>query len=96
MVAALALRGIDHIVAADFSAARRSMAAQLGAHEVVDSRDEAAFAAWRRTGGLRNLVVFEAIDVSPMITGEVDLDGVAGASAALADPDQHCKILVIP
>ncbi len=36
------------------------------------------------------------IDVSPMITGEVDLDGVAGAFAALADPDEHCKILVMP
>jgi threonine dehydrogenase-like Zn-dependent dehydrogenase len=129
---------------------------------VVDPRDEAAFAAWRRTGGVRNLVVFEAIgvpgildevlrsapmyarvvvvgvcmqpdsihpffgigkelslqfvlgydplefnatlrhiaegeiDVSPMITGEVDLDGVAGAFAALADPDEHCKVLVVP
>ena len=31
-----------------------------------------------------------------MITGEVGLDGVAGAFAALADPDQHCKILVVP
>ena len=36
------------------------------------------------------------IDVTPMITGEVDLDGVAGAFAALADPDEHCKILVHP
>lgn len=36
------------------------------------------------------------IDVAPMITGAVDLDGVAGAFAALADPEQHCKILVTP
>ena len=36
------------------------------------------------------------IDVTPMITGEVGLDGVAGAFAALADPDEHCKILVRP
>lgn len=36
------------------------------------------------------------IDVAPAITGTVALDGVPGAFAALADPDQHCKILVTP
>ncbi|MEP6623631.1 MAG: alcohol dehydrogenase, partial [Acidimicrobiia bacterium] len=36
------------------------------------------------------------IDVTPMITGEVGLDRVAGAFAALADPDAHCKVLVVP
>jgi hypothetical protein len=36
------------------------------------------------------------IDVSPMITGEVGLDGVPGAFDALANPDEHCKILVVP
>jgi threonine dehydrogenase-like Zn-dependent dehydrogenase len=162
VVAALALQGIDHIVAADLSAARRALARRLGAHEVVDPRDETAFAAWRRTGGARRAVVFEAVgvpgilgdilrsapmfsrvvvvgvcmqpdtvtpffgiskelniqfclgydpaefamtlrhlaegelDVAPLITGEVDLDGVRGAFAALADPEEHCKILVVP
>jgi threonine dehydrogenase-like Zn-dependent dehydrogenase len=36
------------------------------------------------------------LDVAPMITGEVDLDGVAGAFEALGNPDEHCKILVRP
>ena len=36
------------------------------------------------------------LDVAPMITGEVDLDGVAGAFEALADPEAHAKILVRP
>ncbi len=36
------------------------------------------------------------LNVAPMITGEVDLDGVPGAFEALGDPDQHCKILVTP
>jgi threonine dehydrogenase-like Zn-dependent dehydrogenase len=36
------------------------------------------------------------IDVSPMITGEVGLDGVPQAFADLANPEQHCKILVVP
>jgi threonine dehydrogenase-like Zn-dependent dehydrogenase len=37
-----------------------------------------------------------AIDVRPMITGEVGLDGVPEAFAALASPEEHCKILVVP
>jgi threonine dehydrogenase-like Zn-dependent dehydrogenase len=36
------------------------------------------------------------IDVSPMITGEVGLDGVGQAFDDLADPERHCKILVTP
>jgi threonine dehydrogenase-like Zn-dependent dehydrogenase len=36
------------------------------------------------------------VDVSPMITGEVDLDGVPAAFDALANPEEHCKILVVP
>jgi threonine dehydrogenase-like Zn-dependent dehydrogenase len=36
------------------------------------------------------------IDVAPLITGEVGLDGVGAAFDALSDPDQHCKILVTP
>jgi threonine dehydrogenase-like Zn-dependent dehydrogenase len=35
-------------------------------------------------------------DVSPMITGTVGLDGLPSAFEALADPRQHCKILVEP
>jgi threonine dehydrogenase-like Zn-dependent dehydrogenase len=36
------------------------------------------------------------IDVAPMITGEVGLDGVPGAFEALGNPEEHCKILVVP
>jgi threonine dehydrogenase-like Zn-dependent dehydrogenase len=36
------------------------------------------------------------IDVAPLITGEVDLDGVGAAFDDLANPDAHCKILVTP
>jgi threonine dehydrogenase-like Zn-dependent dehydrogenase len=162
VVAALALKGVDHIVASDYSPARRALAATMGAHEVVDPAVEPAFDAWGRTGKGRPLVVFEAIgvpgiidgalrsaphgtrlvvvgvcmqpdhinpffgiskelniqfvlgydpmefaatlrsiaegeiDVAPLITGRVDLDGVPGAFDALANPDEHCKILVTP
>jgi threonine dehydrogenase-like Zn-dependent dehydrogenase len=36
------------------------------------------------------------IDVGPLITGEVGLDGVSAAFDELAKPDTQCKILVLP
>jgi threonine dehydrogenase-like Zn-dependent dehydrogenase len=162
VVAVLAHRGIEPIVAADLSPARRALALAMGAHEVVDPAVEPSFDAWARAGGGRQLVVFEAIgvpgiidealrlapahsrivvvgvcmerdtvtpfygipkelsiqfsfcydpmefaeslrsiaegelNVARMITGEIDLDGVPGAFADLAHPDEHCKILVTP
>ncbi|MGH3521769.1 MAG: zinc-binding dehydrogenase [Mycobacterium sp.] len=36
------------------------------------------------------------IDVAPVITGDVGLDGVGAAFDDLADPKRHCKILVTP
>ncbi|WP_337189383.1 zinc-binding dehydrogenase [Phenylobacterium sp.] len=36
------------------------------------------------------------IDVAGLVTGEVNLDGVAGAFEALGDPEAHVKILVRP
>ncbi len=36
------------------------------------------------------------VDPSPMITGTVGLDGVAGAFSDLADPETHAKILIDP
>ena len=162
VVAALKLKGVETIVASDFSPARRALATTMGASEVVDPAAEPAFEAWQRVGGARSLVVFEAVgvpgmldgvlrdcpagtrvlvvgvcmeqdrinpffgiakelniqfalgydpmefestlraiaegelDVAPLITGTVDLDGVAGAFDALANPDEHCKILVTP
>ena len=46
-------------------------------------------------GSLRSIAEGE-IDVAPMITGEVGLDDVPAAFDALADPEEHCKILVVP
>ena len=36
------------------------------------------------------------IDIAPLVTGEVGLDGVGAAFDDLANPDTHCKILVTP
>jgi threonine dehydrogenase-like Zn-dependent dehydrogenase len=162
VVAALAQRGIEPILAADLSTARREAARAMGAHEAVDPAAEASFEAWGRLGGARQLVVFEAIgvpgiiddvlrqapprtrvvvagvcmerdhvtplfgiakeldvrfsfaydlaefgttlrllaegeiDPTPLVTGQVDLDGVPGAFDDLADPERHCKIVVVP
>ena len=70
VIAALHLRGVEPIVASDFSATRRALAATMGAHEVVDPAVEPSFDAWARSGGGRPLVVFEAIGV-PGIIDEV-------------------------
>lgn len=38
----------------------------------------------------------QKVDVTPLITGTVGLDGVSAAFAALGDPERHAKILVDP
>jgi threonine dehydrogenase-like Zn-dependent dehydrogenase len=162
IIAALKVKGIEPIVAADFSPKRREMALTMGAHVAVDPREETSFDAWSRVGGSKQLHIFEAIgvpgilneilkwapartkvtvvgvcmepdtitpffgiskeidmsfclgydpmefagslrsiaegeiDVRPMITSEVNLDGVAGAFESLGDPEKDCKILVVP
>lgn len=156
IVAALRVRGVETIVAADFSPKRRELAARMGAHQTVDP------AAGSPLDTVKARVVFEAvgvpgviddiiqrarngtrlvvagvcmqadtihpffgiakeislqfvnaytpeefgdslraiaegqIDVAPMITGEVGLQGVGAAFHDLADPERHCKIMVTP
>ena len=67
VIAALRAMGIEVIVAADFSAARRAMARTLGADEVVDPAEESLVDAWRRIDGRRPLVAFEAVGVPGML-----------------------------
>jgi len=156
IVAALAHRGVESIVAADYSPKRRELAQAMGAHQTVDPARGSPFDA------ARPAVVFEAvgvpgiindvlrrapagtrlvvagvcmqpdtvlpffgttkeislqfvfaydpaefaeslraiadgeIDVSPLITAEVGLQDVGAAFDELANPDEHCKILVTP
>jgi threonine dehydrogenase-like Zn-dependent dehydrogenase len=63
VIAALRLRGVDTIIAADFSPARRALAAQLGAHVVVDPTTEDVMDAWQREAKARPLVQFDAIGI---------------------------------
>jgi threonine dehydrogenase-like Zn-dependent dehydrogenase len=162
VIAALKIKGISPIVAADFSPRRRQLALTMGAHAAVDPNEEPAIEAWRRVDGSKVLVIYEAvgvpgmihgamrdapagsrilvvgvcmegdtiqpifginkelniqfvlgydpmefagslrsiaegeIDVGPMITGHVDIEGVPGAFDDLAHPDAHAKIVVEP
>jgi threonine dehydrogenase-like Zn-dependent dehydrogenase len=181
VIAALKLRGAAPIVAADFSPARRALAARMGADVVVDPAARSPYASWRDVAVAaspehatppnfmlpsdvprRPAVVFECvgvpgvvdaivdgapsharivvvgvcmerdafrplvalvkeislrfafyytpeeyaetlaalgegrIDVAPLVTGRVELDGVAGAFGELASPARHAKILVRP
>ncbi|OBK33270.1 alcohol dehydrogenase [Mycobacterium sp. 1245111.1] len=155
-IAALRLRGVETIVADDFSPKRRELAATMGAHQTIDPARGSPFDA------AKPVVVFEAvgvpgiiddvmrrarpgtrlvvvgvcmqadtvhpffaiakeisvqfvlaydpqefgdslraiaegdIDVTPMITGSVGLEDVGTAFDDLADPEQHCKIVVTP
>jgi threonine dehydrogenase-like Zn-dependent dehydrogenase len=156
IIAALRTRGVETIVASDFSTKRRELAATMGAHQTVDPAQGSPF------DSVKPAVVFEAVgvpgiidevlrrarratrlvvagvcmqrdtvhaffaiakeiniqfvfayeptefadslraiaegdtDVSPLITGEVGLEGVGTAFDDLADPERHCKILVTP
>jgi threonine dehydrogenase-like Zn-dependent dehydrogenase len=156
IIAALRARGVETIVASDFSTKRRELAAIMGAHQTLDAAQGSPFDT------VKPAVVFEAvgvpgivddvllrarpgtrlvvagvcmqpdtvhpffaiakeinvqfvlaytpdefagslralaegdIDATPLITGEVGLDGVGAAFDDLADPERHCKILVTP
>jgi threonine dehydrogenase-like Zn-dependent dehydrogenase len=156
VVAALRTRGVETIVAADFSPKRRELAATMGAHQTIDAAQGSPFdtakpavvfdavgvpgiiddVMRRARPGTRLVVVgvcmqadtvhpffaiakeisvqfvlaYDAqefgdslraiaegdIDVSPMITGAVGLEGVGTAFDDLADPESHCKVLVTP
>jgi threonine dehydrogenase-like Zn-dependent dehydrogenase len=162
VIAALTLRGVEPIVAADFSPTRRALAERMGAHVVVDPAVRPAAEVYDEARNLRPAVIFECvgipgilhqimraaplgarvvvagvcmeddrikpifginkelnvqfvlgyqpdefantlhaiadgrIDVAPLVTGRVGIDGVPGAFETLANPDAHAKILVEP
>jgi threonine dehydrogenase-like Zn-dependent dehydrogenase len=66
-IAGLRLKGVQTIVAADFSPARRKLAAHMGATVTIDPREEPAIKAWEQEAGARTPVIFEAIGVKGML-----------------------------
>jgi len=61
IIAALRLRGVETIVASDFSAKRRELAVTVGAHRAVDPATESPF------DGASPAVVFEAVGAPGVI-----------------------------
>jgi len=83
VIAALKIAGVEPIVAADLSEMRRALATSLGAHEVIDPRQESAIEAWQRVDGARPLVMFEAVGVPGML------------DRAMRDAPRSARILVV-
>jgi threonine dehydrogenase-like Zn-dependent dehydrogenase len=67
VIAALKLKGIEPIVASDFSPMRRRLAATMGAHVVNDPAEKPAIEAWQEVAKLRPAVIFECVGVPGMI-----------------------------
>jgi 2-desacetyl-2-hydroxyethyl bacteriochlorophyllide A dehydrogenase len=67
VIAALRLQNREPIVAADFSAKRRDLARRLGAHVVVDPREQPAIEAWRQVAGAGAAVIFECVGIPGLI-----------------------------
>lgn len=78
VIAALKVKGIGPIVAADFSPSRRQLAITMGADDAVDPREESGWTAWNRAGNGRPPVVFEAIGV-PGIINDIMKNAPGGA-----------------
>lgn len=80
VIAALRIKGLHPIIAADYSSPRRALAAKLGADISASLR----------------LIAEGEVDAAAMVTAEVGIDGVAEAFADLANPEAHTKIIVQP
>jgi len=62
VIAALRLRGMEPIIAADFSPTRRALAERMGAHVVVDPAKRPAIEAWQEAAR-GPAVLFECVGV---------------------------------
>jgi threonine dehydrogenase-like Zn-dependent dehydrogenase len=75
-VAALASRGIEPIIAADFKPERRDLARRFGAHVVVDPAEKSAFDAFREARAQHGLpgpaVIFECVGAAGLIQSIVE------------------------
>jgi threonine dehydrogenase-like Zn-dependent dehydrogenase len=67
VIAALRLRGVRPVVAADLSPRRRELAVVLGADVVVDPVQQPAIDGWRAVAGAHPLVIFECVGVPGLL-----------------------------
>jgi threonine dehydrogenase-like Zn-dependent dehydrogenase len=78
VIAALRLRGIDMVVASDFSPTRRALAMTMGASAAVDPAVQPPVEAWQELDGRRPLVIFEAVGVPGMLDAAMRAAPVGG------------------
>lgn len=77
IIAALSARGVQNIVAADFSPKRRELAAAMGAHQTLDAAQGSPF------DSVKAAVVFEAVGV-PGILDDILLRARSGTRLVVA------------
>lgn len=100
VIKVLKLRGIGPIIAADFSPARRALAAELGADIVVDPRDDSPYDAWKGVAGVeeearfgRQTTMFPGFAYRPSVIFECV--GVPGVLQQIFDGAPPCSKVVV-
>jgi threonine dehydrogenase-like Zn-dependent dehydrogenase len=83
VIAALRRRGVEPIVASDFSPARRALALRMGAHAALDPVRESPFARLAQEAAGRPAVVFECVGVPGMLR-QLCREAPAGARLLVA------------
>ncbi len=83
VIAALRLKGVEPIVAGDYSPRRRALATTLGAHVVVDPAERSVIDAYRASADLRPAAVFECVGV-PGVIQDVMRQAPRGAKIVVA------------
>jgi hypothetical protein len=83
VIAALARRQVEPIVAADYSPLRRRLATAMGAHAVVDPAERPAIDAYRELADLRPSVLFECVGV-PGVLDQVMRQAPLGSRIVVA------------
>ncbi|MFQ5667146.1 MAG: zinc-binding dehydrogenase [Candidatus Binatia bacterium] len=83
VIAALKLKGVEPIVAADFSPLRRALAERMGAHAVVNPAERPAMAACNELTHMRPPVIFECVGL-PGILHQIMREAPVGARLVIA------------
>src|SRR5262245_43565381 len=83
VIAALKLKGVEPIIAGDFSPMRRSLATRMGAHVVVDPKERRLIDAYREAADLPPAAVFECVGV-PGVLADVMRQAPRGAKVVVA------------
>ncbi|HTJ09051.1 MAG TPA: zinc-binding dehydrogenase [Candidatus Binataceae bacterium] len=101
VIAALKLKGVHPIVAADFSPRRRALAQEMGADVVVDPREKSPYESWRELAAYRDPA--RAPQLPPWMPGPVlrpavifECVGVPGViEAIMAAAPAHARMVVV-